>query len=136
MHKHGDAVIVTVTSTGGDSATVGDSGKVRDAATVGNTPKGVRTDFSALRQCRLRLGKASEFAFRSACTPFFYGVSAPSEVSRSRKGLLRLLSGVSCELEGTIPRCFHKLKVAGIICWRKVEHTDCLIHTRNAPFDL
>ena len=39
---------------------------------------GARTDFSALRQCRLRLGKASEFAFRSACTPFFYGVSALS----------------------------------------------------------
>ena len=57
-------------------ATVGDTGKVsvtaivRDAAIVGNTPKGVRTDFSALRQCRLRLGKASEFAFRSACTTF------------------------------------------------------------------
>ena len=54
-------------------ATVGDTGKVsvtaivRDAAIVGNTPKGVRTDF-------------------------FYGVSAPSGVSRSRKGLFRDVS--------------------------------------------
>ena len=48
--------------------------------------KEVRTDISASRQCRLRFGKASKLVFRSACTTFFYEVSALSGAENPSAG--------------------------------------------------